>query len=149
MARLQRLFGLRAIYGSTGRDGAVAALRQGVKRLNQGNVLALSPDGPKGPRMRLNDGCLYFARMSGAPIIPVCYSCSRAWFQKRWDRYLVAVPFSKIICDVGDPIFIDKRAKEEDIKAAHDSLETIKIEQQQKLDAAFGVEIIQPEGGEK
>lgn len=140
MAKLQRLFGLRAIYGSTGRDGAVSALRQGVRRLQQGYTLALSPDGPKGPRMRLNDGAIYFARMTGAPIIPVCFSCSRPWFQKRWDRYLVAKPFSKITCRVGDPVFVNR----ENFQAVAKTLEDFMIKQLQDLDAVFGLPKIEP-----
>lgn len=140
MAKLQRLFGLKAIYGSTGRDGAVSALRQGVRRLNEGYVLALSPDGPKGPLMRLNDGALYYARMTGAPIIPVCYSCSRPWFQKRWDRYLIATPFSKIVCNVGKPIFITK----DNFDFARQDLENFMIKQLQDTDAEFGLPAIQP-----
>lgn len=140
MAKLQRLFGLKAIYGSTGRDGAVSALRQGVRHLRDGYVLALSPDGPKGPLMRLNDGALYYARMTGAPIIPVCYSCSRPWFQKRWDRYLIAKPFSKIVCNVGQPIFITK----ENFDSARQDLEDFMIKQLQNTDAEFGLPKLQP-----
>ena len=140
MAKLQRLFGLKAIFGSTGRDGAVSALREGVRRLNEGNVLALSPDGPKGPLMRLNDGALYYARMTGAPIIPVCFSCSRPWFQSRWDRYLIAKPFSKIICNVGKPIYITK----ENFNSVRESLEKFMIKQLQDTDAEFGLSPIQP-----
>ncbi|MCL1891987.1 MAG: lysophospholipid acyltransferase family protein [Alphaproteobacteria bacterium] len=140
MAKLQRLFGLRAIFGSTGRDGAVSALRQGVRRLNEGYILALSPDGPKGPLMRLNDGALYFARMTGAPIIPVCYSSSRPWFQKRWDRYLVAKPFSKIICNVGQPVFITK----DNFNSAREDLEKFMIKQLQDTDAEFKLPKIEP-----
>jgi lysophospholipid acyltransferase (LPLAT)-like uncharacterized protein len=140
MAKLQRLFGLRAIYGSTGRDGAVSALRQGVRRLNEGYILALSPDGPKGPLMRLNDGVIYFARMTGAPIIPVCYSCSRPWFQKRWDRYLVALPFSRIVCNVGKPVFINKS----NFDTARTKLEKFMIKQLQDTDAAFGLPKLEP-----
>ena len=140
MAKLQRLFGLRAIYGSTGRDGAVSALRQGVRRLNEGYILALSPDGPKGPLMRLNDGALYYARMTGAPIIPVCFSCSRPWFQKRWDRYLIAKPCSKIICNVGKPVFITKA----NFDKAEAHLENFMIKQLQDTDAEFGLPKLQP-----
>jgi lysophospholipid acyltransferase (LPLAT)-like uncharacterized protein len=140
MAKLQRLFGLRAILGSTGREGAVSALREGVRRLNQGYVLALSPDGPKGPLMRMNDGAFYYARMTGAPIIPVCFSCSRPWFQKRWDTYLVAKPFSRIICNVGDPVFITR----ENFHSVQAELEAFMIKQLQDTDAEFGLPKIQP-----
>jgi len=141
MAKIQRMFGLRAISGSTGRKGAVSVLRQGVRVLREGNLICLSPDGPKGPRMRIHDGALYFAKMTGAPIVPVCFSCSRPWIQKRWDRYMVATPFSKLVVEAGEPFYISAK---EDIEVARAKLENIMIEQLQRLDALFGLEKIKP-----
>ncbi|MCL1902027.1 MAG: lysophospholipid acyltransferase family protein [Alphaproteobacteria bacterium] len=141
MAKLQRMFGLRGIYGSTGRRGAVQVLREGVKVLSEGNLLAISPDGPKGPRMRVHDGVLYFARKTGAPIIPVCFSCSSPWFQSRWDKYLVATPFSKIILEAGEPFYV---RPDDDMEVARKNLEQIMITQLHMLDIEFGHGIIQP-----
>ena len=141
MAKLQRMFGLRPIYGST-TEGGVSVLRQGVRRLREGKLVCLSPDGPNGPRMRLNDGVLYFAKMTGAPIVPVCYSCSRPWFQKRWDRYLVALPFSRIIIEALEPMYIESK---EDLESARKKLEKVMIDQVQRLDTHFGMEKIKPE----
>jgi len=137
MAKLQRLFGLKPIYGSTS-EGGISVLRQGVKILRKGsNMICLSPDGPGGPSLRLQDGALYFAKMTGAPIIPVCYSCSRPWFQDRWDRYLVARPFSKITCEVGDPIFIDSNLDKAGFEAERKRIEDFMVKQLRKMDAEF------------
>ncbi|MBD5389266.1 lysophospholipid acyltransferase family protein [bacterium] len=139
MAKLQRLFGLKSIYGSTS-EGSISVLRQGVRVLRDGRYnLCLSPDGPSGPSMRVKDGALYFAKMTGAPIIPACYSCNRAWFQNRWDRYLVALPFSKITCKIGEPIFIDPKATPAEFEAARKSLEDLMVRQVRDLDGAFGL----------
>lgn len=137
IAKLEKLFGLKTIYGSTS-EGGVSVLRKGVKALRSGkNTLVLSPDGPSGPSMRFHDGALYFAKMSGAPIIPVCFSCSRPWFQKRWDRYLIAKPFSKIKISVADPIFLDENVKIEDFEKIRKSLENIMVKQLRNLDKEF------------
>ena len=136
MAKLQLMFGLRGIYGSTGRRGAVQVLREGVRVLNEGSILCLSPDGPKGPRMRIHDGVLYFAKMTGAPIVPICFSCNRPWFQDRWDKYLIATPFSKILIDAGDPFYIGKG---DDMEIARAKLEKIMVEQLWRTDAEFGL----------
>jgi lysophospholipid acyltransferase (LPLAT)-like uncharacterized protein len=141
MAKLQRMFGLRGIYGSTGRRGAVQVLREGVRVINDGYLLCLSPDGPKGPRMRIHDGVLHFARMTGAPIVPVCFSCSKPWFQRRWDKYLVATPFSKITIEAEEPFYINKG---DDMEEARERLEKIMINQLQLLDTEFGLGIIKP-----
>jgi len=137
IARMEKLFGLKTIYGSS-RDGGVSVLRKGVTVLRDGkNCIAFSPDGPNGPSMRFHDGALYFAKMTGAPIIPVCYSCSRPWFLNRWDRYLLAKPFSIIAGDVGKPVFIDPGTKTSDFEKIRKKLEDIMVKQAYDLDKRF------------
>lgn len=137
IARMERLFGLRTIYGSSARGG-VSVLKKGVSVLQNGKFcLALSPDGPNGPSMRFHDGALYFAKMTGAPIIPVCYSVSRPWFLNRWDRYLIAKPFSVIAGNIGNPIFIDRKTTIEDFENIRKNLEDIMVKQAYDLDKRF------------
>ena len=139
MAKLQRLFGLRAIYGSSSKGG-VSVLREGLRVLARGNYgICMSPDGPGGPSLRVQDGALYFAKMSGAPIIPVCYSSSRVWIQKRWDRYLVALPFSRIYCKIGQPVFVDSKISADDFEKTRKNIETIMVKQLRDLDKEFGL----------
>ncbi len=143
MAKLQRLFGLRAIYGSSHRGG-VSVLREGLRVLSKGDWgICMSPDGPGGPSLRVQDGALYFAKMSGAPIIPVSYSCSRAWLQNRWDRYLVALPFSKIVCNIGEPVFVPRKATEEEFEKIRTDLENFMVKQMRELDAEFGLKPVE------
>lgn len=139
MAKLQRLFGLKSIYGSTS-DGGISVLRQGVRVLRQGNYsMCMSPDGPGGPSLRVQDGALYFAKMTGAPIIPVCYSSSGAWFQNRWDRYLVALPFHTITCTVGKPIFIDQKVSAKEFENIRQKIENIMVKQVRDMDGEFNL----------
>lgn len=143
MAKLQRLFGLRPIYGSTS-DGGISVLRQGVRELRAENTcLCISPDGPGGPSMRVQDGALYFAKMTGAPIIPVCFSASKSWFQNRWDRYLVALPFSKLSCNIGTPIFVSARATKEEFEHARKTLEDYMVRQVREMDAEYGLMMVE------
>jgi lysophospholipid acyltransferase (LPLAT)-like uncharacterized protein len=137
IAKMEKLFGLKTIYGSSD-GGGVNVLKRGISILNRGKYcLALSPDGPNGPSMRFHDGALYFAKMTGAPIIPVCYSCSRPWFLNRWDRYLLMKPFSIMTGTVGEPIFIDRRTNTEDFEKIRKSLEDIMVKQAYDLDKRF------------
>lgn len=139
MAKLQRMFGLKPIYGSTS-EGGISVLRQGVRVLRDGRYsMCISPDGPGGPSMRVQDGALYFAKMTGAPIIPVCFSASHARFQKRWDRFLVALPFSKITCRVAEPVFINPKASSDEFESVRSEIETIMVTQVREMDAEFGL----------
>lgn len=137
IAKMEKLFGLKTIYGSSA-GGGVNVLKRGINVLNKGkDCLALSPDGPRGPSMRFHDGALYFAKMTGAPIIPVCYSCSRPWFLNRWDRYLLMKPFSVMAGTVGEPIFIDRKTSIEDFEKIRKNLEDIMVKQAYDLDKKF------------
>ncbi len=143
MAKLQRLFGLRAIYGSTSKGG-VSVLRQGVRAIrNEKASICLSPDGPSGPSLRVKDGALYFAKMTGAPIIPVCFSASGSWIQKRWDRYFVALPFSKIICKIGEPVFVNPKATDEEFQKVHKDLENAMVQQVREMDTLFNLPVVE------
>ena len=143
MARLQRLFGMRAIYGSTS-DGAVAVLRQGVRIMRDKKVSMCVPvDGPSGPCMRVQDGALYFARMTGAPIVPCCFSCSRPIYMNRWDRFMIPKLFGTITCDIGTPIYIDSKLKGAEFEQKRAEIEEIMVAQLRKMDAEFGLEEIE------
>ena len=63
-------WGYTIIRGSTSRGGAVA-LREIVRTLRRGQPVALTPDGPRGPRQKMKPGPLIAARMAGVPIIPI------------------------------------------------------------------------------
>lgn len=137
MAKIQRLFGLRPVYGSTS-DGGLSVLRGGLRVLADGRYsMCISPDGPSGPSLRIQDGAMYFSKMSGAPIIPVCYSASRCWFMDSWDKYMIVKPFSRINCVVGEPVFVPRRANDEEFKQIKDSLEKYMVETVHKMDAEF------------
>jgi len=139
MAKIQRMFGAHPIFGST-TSGAVSVLRHGVRVLQSGNkCIVMSPDGPSGPSLHLQDGAMYFAKMANAPIIPVCFSASKSWFQKRWDRYLVVLPFSKIIMDVGEPIFIKSKIKTPEFEQERKNIENICVKQMRDLDKIFNL----------
>lgn len=143
MAKLQHLFGLRAIYGSS-HNGGISVLRDGIRVLKRGDhSLCISPDGPGGPSLRVQDGALYFAKMTGAPIIPVCFSTNHAWLQRRWDRYLLVLPFSKIKCKIGKPIYIDSKLSADEFAAKRKEIEDIMVKQLRELDAEFDLPVVE------
>jgi len=143
MAKLQHLFGLRAIYGSSS-SGGLEVLRAGVRALRKGDhSLCISPDGPGGPSLRVQEGALYFAKMTGAPIIPCCFSTNHAWLQRRWDRYLLVFPFSKIKCTIGEPMFIDSKISAEDFEKKRKELEYIMVKQLRDLDSEFNLYFVE------
>jgi lysophospholipid acyltransferase (LPLAT)-like uncharacterized protein len=143
IAKLQGFFKIKQILGSSSAGGA-NALKVGIKVLRKNEQVFIAPDGPRGPLLRLKDGLMFFAKMTGAPIIPICYSCSKAWFIKSWDRYLIPKFFGKIIVDIGTPIYIDRKISNEEFEIKRREIEDVMIKQLQKLDAEFKHKRIEP-----
>ena len=100
LARLAAGLGYGAVRGSSTRGGG-RAMRELVRIVREGRSLAITPDGPQGPRERMKLGALQVARLSGAPLIPILAGTDRAWWIEGWDRFLVPKPFATIRIAVG------------------------------------------------
>ncbi len=102
LTRLGRGLGYDAVRGST-THGGHTALRDLVRKVRSGSSLAITPDGPQGPRERFKPGALQVARVTGAPVIPVMAGGARAWWIEGWDSFMVPRPFTTITVAVGEP----------------------------------------------
>ncbi len=107
-ARVAERLGCRTIRGSTGRGGAVALLR--AMRGEEPCDLALTPDGPRGPRGRFQAGAVFLAARSGLPLVLVGCDADRGWRFSSWDRFLVPAPFARVRVVLGDPLFVPAHA---------------------------------------
>lgn len=105
IARTCDALGLRTIRGSTTRGGGRALLGL-VRELEAGHEVAVTPDGPKGPRHHFAPGALMAAQRAHAPIVPIGVHCESAWRLKNWDRFMIPKPFSRIVMVYGDPTFV-------------------------------------------
>ncbi len=76
IARVIRFFGLGSVRGSSGKS-TLAGLREMLVDLKNGFDIAVTPDGPKGPRFVVKPGLIEVARLSGKPLLPVSYSASK------------------------------------------------------------------------
>ncbi|MDY6855202.1 MAG: lysophospholipid acyltransferase family protein [Thermodesulfobacteriota bacterium] len=115
IARSTRLLGYETIRGSTGKGG-FSALRKMIRILRSGSDLTFAPDGPKGPRYKVQRGVIELARLSGAPIIPMAFSSSKKKILNTWDAFLFPFPFSRGVFVWGDPISIENTNDEEYLK---------------------------------
>jgi lysophospholipid acyltransferase (LPLAT)-like uncharacterized protein len=76
ISRTMARFGFSTARGSSTRGGS-GGLREIVRHIRSGFDAAFTPDGPRGPRHVVQPGVIAAARLSGAPIIPVTFSCSK------------------------------------------------------------------------
>lgn len=95
-ARVFSRFGWNIIRGSS-RKGSVSALLAGIRVLKKGNVLAVTPDGPIGPKGKVDTGLIYLAASAGANIIPVGVGFKNKISLPTWDEAIIPCPFSKCV----------------------------------------------------
>ncbi len=102
ITRVMSRLGYGTVRGSSTRGG-VGGLRGLVRAARAGRDLAITPDGPQGPRRVLKPGALLVAQMENLPIIPVAVGASRAWRLGSWDRFMVPAPLTRINVAYGTP----------------------------------------------
>lgn len=102
-------WGFEAIRGSSTRGGS-AALRRIVRTLKGGTAVAITPDGPQGPRQKMKPGPLLAAQLAGVPIIPVSAGGGPAWWVGGWDRFMIPRPFSRVHLRYGEPVMVPRDA---------------------------------------
>ncbi len=107
-ASLVRKLKQDVVRGSTSRGGQ-KAVRGLATKIAQGNNVAITPDGPRGPALRVSEGVIKLAQITGARIIPISYDATRKRLLKSWDRFVVVMPFGRVHVAFGEPIEVPRR----------------------------------------
>lgn len=131
IANAVRSFGVRFVRGSAANPKKPEKSKHGASAvagmleiLEAGQVVAITPDGPRGPAETAQTGAVKLAQMSGAPIIAVGSSASRARRMNSWDRFLLVWPFSHIHYVAGSPLYVPEDANGETLQELRRQLET-------------------------
>lgn len=105
--------GFRTIRGSSGRQG-IKAFLEAARRIKEGGVVALTPDGPRGPARIAQPGIVLMAEKGECDILPVGVACEAAWRLHSWDRHMIPKPFSRTVIVFGEPVKVGQCTTEED-----------------------------------
>ena len=112
---------MRATPFAVDMDGNPMAAGRSVLRIIQemkrGKHSFIAPDGPGGPAGVLKPGALYLAKKARAVIVPAGAYGRPAYNLRRWDRYNLPLPFSRVHIELGAPIFPQKNADETELAA--------------------------------
>lgn len=123
--------GFKMIRGSKGRKGAVEATMQMIDILKNNENCAMMVDGPRGPARVVKDGIIKIAKLSGKPIVPMCwYSSNFNWVTlPSWDGLKMPILDVRLINLYGKPIYVPEDADDEIIenkrKELQESLEDL------------------------
>lgn len=106
IARVCRHLGLGVVRGSTNRGGgrAMFDMIEAAGRTH----LAITPDGPRGPRRCVQPGIVALAAHTGFPVVPLGFGFSAAWRARSWDRFAVPRPGSTVVVIAGESIRVPR-----------------------------------------
>lgn len=150
VAHVSRTVGAEVIRGSAAKGvqqkGGREAAREIMRHIEGGGCIGMTPDGPRGPRMRAKTGPVQLARMAQAPLIALAWSTSnRIVFKKSWDRFIFPLPFGKGALVWSDPIPPPSaNADAAELEAVRLKLETEMNRIAEEADRIAGVEVIAP-----
>jgi lysophospholipid acyltransferase (LPLAT)-like uncharacterized protein len=132
-------FRFKIVRGSRSKGGA-RALREMLAILDTGGVVAITPDGPRGPRHGMNPGLAWMAKATGYPILPMGFAVDRAWRLDSWDRFTIPKPRSRVAIALGEPVRVARKAGEDEMARATDLVRERLIDAETRAFRHLGVE---------
>ncbi len=129
-------WGYQVLRGSSSRGGT-GALRQMVRLLRAGTPIAVTPDGPRGPRQKMKLGPILAAQMAGVPVITVSAGTDRGWWFEGWDRFLIPKPFSRIRLTYADPVWVPRGLSESELSSFATTIEETLNRQTDEVDRGW------------
>lgn len=116
--------GIDVVNGSSSRGGAAAAYEL-TKCIRGGKDVAITPDGPRGPRYELNGGLVFLAHRTGAPIMPIHVEYSHCIRFNSWDKFMLPLPFTRVDITLGELQKVPRLETETEFEKERQRLEKI------------------------
>jgi lysophospholipid acyltransferase (LPLAT)-like uncharacterized protein len=112
VARILEHFGVQPVRGSSSRRGPQALLEL-TTWAERGYDLAITPDGPRGPRYVVQSGAIALAQLTGQALVPTSYHLSAKVRLKSWDHFQIPLPFGRAVMKFGQPLRVPREASDE------------------------------------
>jgi hypothetical protein len=122
LALLLAHFGIGAVRGSSSRR-ASQAVREMAARIAAGEDAVMTPDGPRGPRYRLQPGPLFLAQKTGCPLVLVHIEYSRYVRFRSWDGFALPLPFARVDVSSEPPLHVSDSLSDEAFEEERQRLE--------------------------
>jgi lysophospholipid acyltransferase (LPLAT)-like uncharacterized protein len=121
LAAVLNKFDVQAVRGSSSRRGRQALL-ESTTWLEKGFHIAITPDGPRGPRYQFQDGALALAQVTGAPLVPVAVRIRGKISLRSWDRFQIPLLFARCQLKFGEAVFVPREIFDEERKKIREQL---------------------------
>lgn len=123
VSQAARHMGFRTVQGSTTRGGVTALLQILKNRLPN---LAITPDGPRGPRRTMAPGAVYLASRLGIPVVPVGMGYARPWrVRNSWDQFAIPRPYSRARAVFGPRVIVPDGLSRDRLEGYRRRIETL------------------------
>ncbi len=103
-----RRFHADVVLGSSSRGGA-AGLRNLRERLERGDFVVITPDGPRGPAREAAPGVAQLAALANVAVLPCAAQSSRHRRLNTWDRMILPLPFARAVIVCAPLIAVPRR----------------------------------------
>ncbi|PQO40971.1 lysophospholipid acyltransferase family protein [Blastopirellula marina] len=123
LAHAASLMGFGTVRGSSS-WGSIAALKELIK-LSRSQHLAITPDGPQGPRRELAQGPIYLASKLQMPLIPMGFGMDRPLRLGTWDKFALPRPFSRARMIMGEAIYVPRKIDRDQAEAYRQQVQRI------------------------
>lgn len=125
LATIVERWGYSLIRGSS-HVGGKEAMALMVDAVGKGSSLAITPDGPRGPRHEMKMGAVRIAQKSKVPLVLAGFAMKNNTRLRSWDHFEVPIPFSSVAVTYSEPFMIPQ-------ELAGESLESYKMNLQERL----------------
>lgn len=116
--------GYTPVRGSSSR-GQLQSVRDILDRLQDGQSVVMTPDGPRGPCYEMQAGPIEVARLSGLPIVATGLAPYWAKRVGSWDRLILPCPFTRVAMVMSEPIFVSDDINREERERLRVHMETV------------------------
>jgi lysophospholipid acyltransferase (LPLAT)-like uncharacterized protein len=89
----------------------------------RGYDLAITPDGPRGPRYQVADGVTSLAQLTGLRIVPASFNLNWKISVNSWDKFQIPLPFASCEVRLAEPLAIPREATDEQREVLRQELE--------------------------
>lgn len=104
--------GIGSIRGSSSNNG-LKALLEAIKESKKGVDVAVTPDGPRGPRHSVADGIIAVAQKANCRVLALNCVPTSYWQFKSWDKFVIPKPFGTINFYISEPFSVKDMQMEE------------------------------------
>ncbi len=123
LAKLLKQWKYTVVRGSSSQGGNIA-LGIMVDYAKNGQSVAVTPDGPRGPVFKMKAGAVITAKKSGLPVVLLGIGFKKKRFLNSWDKFEIPKAFSAVRAVYSDPIYIDSSFGREETSKMIEECET-------------------------